>query len=98
MHIFTVTAWKLSRENTLSTTANTQINQIMAGIDVLDQRYFTAVDRSAAACFHLPAIAPGADVVLPGQCDPNLAAVPNFDAQRVRVVFKVKDSLLALVL
>uniref|UniRef100_A0A2A4JTJ4 Lipocalin/cytosolic fatty-acid binding domain-containing protein n=1 Tax=Heliothis virescens TaxID=7102 RepID=A0A2A4JTJ4_HELVI len=70
---------KLSRTKQLTQEARTAISNAMENIDVIDERYFESIDQSDAACFHLPDIAPGQDVVLPGQCDENIRGIPNFD-------------------
>nr|XP_049704849.1 uncharacterized protein LOC110376413 isoform X13 [Helicoverpa armigera] len=78
----TVSSWKLSRTKSLSTAAATAINNIMSNIQVLDQRYYVNRDQSPEGCFYYPDPQPGQAVIFPGQCDDNIAAVPNFDLNR----------------
>lgn len=68
----------------MSTTANSDINNAMANIDVLSNVYFEPVDQSDNACFYFPDLAPGEAVILPGQCDDDLPVVRNFEADKVR--------------
>ncbi|KAL0819468.1 hypothetical protein ABMA28_007573 [Loxostege sticticalis] len=75
-----VYSWKLSRTKQLSPTANVSINNAMADIDVLDEQSFEDIDQSDEACFFLPEVAPGEEVVFPGQCDSNIPVVQNFRA------------------
>ncbi|KPI92172.1 Apolipoprotein D [Papilio xuthus] len=77
-----VYSWKLSRNKQLSTAANTAINNAIANIEVLDNRYYETIDQSNDACFYLPTIAPGQPVILPGECDPNISVVQNFNPVR----------------
>lgn len=78
-----VYSWKLSRTKQLSPIANVSINNAMANIDVLDEQYFEDIDQSDEACFFLPEVAPGEEVVFPGQCDSNIPVVQNFRAADV---------------
>ncbi|KPJ13950.1 Apolipoprotein D [Papilio machaon] len=77
-----VYSWKLSRSKQLSTAANTAINNAIANIQVLDNRYYESIDQSNNACFYLPDIAPGQPIILPGECDPNISVVQNFNPVR----------------
>ncbi|XP_045453252.1 uncharacterized protein LOC123662453 [Melitaea cinxia] len=75
-----VWTWKLSRTRELTAAANTRINQVMSGINVLDQRYYINIDHSDNACFYYP-VADGNPLVFRGQCDENITVVTNFNAQ-----------------
>ncbi|CAG4957186.1 unnamed protein product [Colias eurytheme] len=75
-------SWKLGRTKQLSTASNTAITSSMANVQVLDQRYFKTTNQSEEACFHLPDLAEGQTVVLPGQCDVNIPVVANFDVAK----------------
>lgn len=82
MFILQVWSWKLSRDTTLSQTANDNINQIINNIDVLNARYYYDIDHSESGCFYFPE-ASNNEVVFRGQCDENIPVVQNFDAARV---------------
>ncbi|KAJ8723730.1 hypothetical protein PYW07_007710 [Mythimna separata] len=74
-----VTSWKLSRTRQLTSDAKTEINKVMSNIRVLEQQYFIERDHSSEGCFYFPEPQPGVPVVFPGQCNENIAAVPNFN-------------------
>ncbi|KAG6455295.1 hypothetical protein O3G_MSEX009121 [Manduca sexta] len=74
-----VTSWKLSRTKQLSVLASTAINAVVNSVDVLDQRYYQVTDQSRNGCFYFPEPQPGVQVVFPGQCDPNIPVVQNFN-------------------
>ncbi|XP_050551204.1 uncharacterized protein LOC118275267 isoform X3 [Spodoptera frugiperda] len=74
-----VHSWKLSRSRELSNTGNAAINDAITNIDVIDNRYFDNTDQSDEACFHLPDLAPGEDVVLPGRCDTTIKGIDDFN-------------------
>ncbi|XP_064074025.1 uncharacterized protein LOC113399468 [Vanessa tameamea] len=73
-----VYSWKLSKSKTLSAAGNTAIDDKIAQIDVLDERYYESIDQSDRACFFLPDVRPGEPVLFNGQCDPNIPVVQNF--------------------
>lgn len=74
----------MSRTNTLTANATNTINQIINGINVLNNRYYQLIDRSDDACFYFPE--PSSDpVVFRGQCNENITVVQNFDAARVSI-------------
>ncbi|XP_045776254.1 uncharacterized protein LOC123874798 [Maniola jurtina] len=75
-----VYSWKLSRTKQLSQSSVTAINRIIESVNVLQERYFETVDQSSTACFYLPEPLPGVPVIFPGQCDPNIQVVQNFNA------------------
>ncbi|XP_075983119.1 uncharacterized protein LOC142981240 isoform X2 [Anticarsia gemmatalis] len=74
-----VWSWKLSRTNTLTSAANIAINSIVDSIDVLNERYYQNIDRSANGCFYFPTPDANTPVVFPGQCDMNIPVVANFN-------------------
>ncbi|XP_037294072.1 uncharacterized protein LOC115446804 isoform X2 [Manduca sexta] len=74
-----VISWKLSRTKQLSVPASTAINAVVNSVDVLDQRYYQVTDQSRDGCFYFPEPQPGVQVVFPGQCDPNIPVVQNFN-------------------
>lgn len=74
-----VWSWKLSRSKTLSPAATTAINNIINNIDVLNNTYYEEIDQRDEACFYLPDLGPNDPVIFPGQCDPNIPVVPNFN-------------------
>ncbi|CAG9789457.1 unnamed protein product [Diatraea saccharalis] len=74
-----VWAWKLSRTKELTQSASDSINEAMAQVPVLDQRYFVPVDQSPDGCFYFPEPQSGVPVVFPGQCDENIAVVQDFN-------------------
>lgn len=74
----------MSRTDTLSQTAINNIQTVVNNFNVLDNRYFETVDRSAQACFYFPE--PGTDPIeFRGQCDTSITGMPAFDAVRVSV-------------
>ncbi|XP_069360734.1 uncharacterized protein [Maniola hyperantus] len=75
-----VYSWKLSREKQLPPTSVTAINKTIEQINILQDRYFEPVDQSDTACFYLPELPAGGPVIFPGQCDPNIQVVQNFNA------------------
>ncbi|CAH0728579.1 unnamed protein product, partial [Brenthis ino] len=75
-----VYSWKLSKSKTLSASGNNTINNKIAEIDVLDNKYYEKIDQSDAGCFYLPETNPGEPVLFDGQCDPNIPVVQNFNA------------------
>lgn len=83
--LFTVYSWKLSRTKQLSVVANTSINNTIASIPVLDNKYYEDIDQSDEGCFFLPELSPGSPVEFVGQCDPNITVVQNFDPVRVSI-------------
>uniref|UniRef100_A0A2A4JV19 Lipocalin/cytosolic fatty-acid binding domain-containing protein n=1 Tax=Heliothis virescens TaxID=7102 RepID=A0A2A4JV19_HELVI len=83
---------KLSRTKQLTQEARTAISNAMESIDVIDERYFENIDQSDAACFHLPDIAPGQNIVLPGQCDENIRGIPNFDLRQFAGEWRLIES------
>ncbi|CAH0690320.1 unnamed protein product [Spodoptera exigua] len=87
-----VHSWKLSRSRVLSSTGNTAINNAIANIDVIDNRYFDSIDQSDAACFHLPDLAAGDDVVLPGRCDASIKGIEQFDITKYAGQWRLIES------
>ncbi|KAF9407326.1 hypothetical protein HW555_012606 [Spodoptera exigua] len=87
-----VHSWKLSRSRVLSSTGNTAINNVIANIDVIDNRYFDSIDQSDAACFHLPDLAAGDDVVLPGRCDATIKGIEQFDITKYAGQWRLIES------
>ncbi|CAK1583857.1 unnamed protein product [Parnassius mnemosyne] len=77
-----VFSWKLSRSKQLSSAANTTINNIINNNVVLRDEYYKDIDQSNRGCFYLPDLAPGEPVILPGQCEPNIQVVQNFNLTR----------------
>ncbi|CAG4957190.1 unnamed protein product [Colias eurytheme] len=77
-----VFSWKLSRTQSLSAPANTAITNAISNITVLNERYYEAINQSDSACFHLPKLTLNEPVIFPGQCDPNIAVVQNFNVSR----------------
>ncbi|XP_068619407.1 uncharacterized protein [Battus philenor] len=77
-----VFSWKLSRTKQLSNAANVAINNVTSNNIVLDDRYYNNIDQSDRACFYLPDIPPGQPIILPGQCDPNITVIQNFNVSR----------------
>ncbi|XP_063831228.1 uncharacterized protein LOC135080516 [Ostrinia nubilalis] len=76
-----VFSWKLSRSRDgLSTASAASIDAAIASIDVLENKYYEVIDQSAQACFFMPDLQPGEPVVFPGQCDPDIPVVQNFNA------------------
>ncbi|XP_049878078.1 uncharacterized protein LOC126375226 [Pectinophora gossypiella] len=74
-----VWSWKLSRTRSLSTENSTAINNVIANITVLDQRYYVTRNQTAEGCFYYPEAQEGVPVVMPGQCDQTIPVVTNFN-------------------
>ncbi|CAH0690321.1 unnamed protein product [Spodoptera exigua] len=74
--------WKLSRENALSPEAVTKINEVIDNIQVLNNRYYYVVDRSAASCFYYPIPNQSSSVKFRGQCDQNIRVHQNFQLEK----------------
>lgn len=83
---FPVWSWKLSRTKQLTAASSTAIDNAMANIDVVENRYFQSIDQSDQACFYLPEIAAGQPVIFPGQCDTTITGVNNFSPSRVSIL------------
>ncbi|XP_046971595.1 uncharacterized protein LOC124538552 isoform X1 [Vanessa cardui] len=77
-----VWSWKLSRTRELTPTAIQNMNRVINTIEVLNNRYYTAISHSDNDCFYYPTAAPNTPVIFRGQCDPNINVVSNFDAVR----------------
>ncbi|XP_050551207.1 uncharacterized protein LOC118275267 isoform X6 [Spodoptera frugiperda] len=77
-----VHSWKLSRSRELSNTGNAAINDAITNIDVIDNRYFDNTDQSDAACFHYPVLGPNDPVIFPGQCDPTIPVIQDFNVSQ----------------
>ncbi|KAJ8714188.1 hypothetical protein PYW08_007808 [Mythimna loreyi] len=77
-----VWSWKLSRTRQLSDAGNVAINDAIAKIDVLRNEYYESIDQTGKACFHLPDITPGDNVILPGRCDSDIGGKPHFDVAK----------------
>ncbi|CAH2044979.1 unnamed protein product, partial [Iphiclides podalirius] len=90
-----VFSWKLSRTTELSAAANTAINNVISNNVVLDNVYYENIDQSDRACFYLPELNPGEPIILPGQCDPNVAVVQNFNVTRYGGRWRLIESYFA---
>ncbi|XP_050354414.1 LOW QUALITY PROTEIN: uncharacterized protein LOC126776158 [Nymphalis io] len=77
-----VWSWKLSRTRELTPTAIQNMNRVINTIEVLNNRYYTAISHTDNDCFYYPIAGPNTPVIFRGQCDPNINAVTNFDAVR----------------
>ncbi|XP_047512727.1 uncharacterized protein LOC125054729 isoform X2 [Pieris napi] len=75
-----VYSWKLSRRTSLRDSDQTNINNVMDQINVLNERYYTPTDNSDDACFHYPTVDPSRPVVFDGQCNQNIPVVRNFQS------------------
>ncbi|XP_052744153.1 uncharacterized protein LOC112046433 [Bicyclus anynana] len=76
-----VFSWKLSRTRELNSAAKIAINNKIATIDVLEDKYYEPIDQSDTACFYLPTPIPDQPVEFPGQCDETIGVVQNFNAE-----------------
>ncbi|XP_059047399.1 uncharacterized protein LOC131842848 [Achroia grisella] len=74
-----VFSWKLSRTKQLSSQGNTAIDNAISNIVVLRNDYYERIDQSDEACFYLPHLEAGEPIILPGQCDPNVQVVQDFN-------------------
>ncbi|XP_041970035.1 uncharacterized protein LOC121726651 [Aricia agestis] len=77
-----ITIWQLGRESVfefelIKALMNVTLNNLL-GITLDD---LNKLDHSEMACAVLPQIPEGESVVLPGQCDPNVSVVENFDVE-----------------
>ncbi|CAH0594385.1 unnamed protein product [Chrysodeixis includens] len=79
-------SWKLSRQNTLSPGAITKMNEIIRGIEVLNNRFYYHVDRSQNACFYYPPVDTTSPVKFRGQCS-------QYNDIPVEKNFRVQDYL-----
>lgn len=52
----------------------------------LEPQFYIPVNQSDEACFHYPEQS-GDQIILPGQCDPNIPVMQNFDAVKVRFFY-----------
>ncbi|CAG9565650.1 unnamed protein product [Danaus chrysippus] len=77
-----VFSWKLSRNKFLSNESRLAINNAMANITVLENRYYENINQTNNACFYLPTPEPGKPVTFEGQCDESIPVVSNFAAAR----------------
>lgn len=99
-----VWSWKLSRTRQLSVEGSAAIDDAIAKVDVLKNDYYENIQQTDTACFHLPDIPPGDNVVLPGRCDLSIRGMSNFNLNRVRVrillkyITKLYSSLFTLLL
>lgn len=85
--LFLVWSWKLSRTKQLVPESSTAIDVAANNIDVIQNKYFELISQSDESCFFYPDLSPGEPVIFPGQCDPNISGVANFNAARVRAIF-----------
>ncbi|XP_063628207.1 uncharacterized protein LOC134799701 [Cydia splendana] len=76
-----VWSWKLSRTTSLTDAAVAAIEHIVGSVNVLDDRYYSTVDHSAAGCFYFP-VPDGNPVTFRGECDDSISVVENFDVER----------------
>ncbi|XP_063387670.1 uncharacterized protein LOC134673601 [Cydia fagiglandana] len=76
-----VWSWKLSRTTSLTDTAVSAIEHIVGSVNVLDDRYYSTTDHSAAGCFYFP-VPDGNPVTFRGECDDSVRVVENFDIER----------------
>lgn len=74
--------------------ATTAIDNIIANITVLDQRYFEVNDQSREGCFYYPDPQPGVPVRFPGQCDNTIPVTTNFSLNQVKMLFLVLKCIL----
>ncbi|XP_022123845.2 uncharacterized protein LOC110999209 [Pieris rapae] len=79
---YRVFSWKLSRNNSLTDEAIVNINRVYGRVPTLNDRYFSKVDQSAAACFYMPEVDESKPVVFKGQCDETIQVIRDFDANR----------------
>lgn len=85
----------MSRTSTLSASANTAIDSIVNGINVLDNQYYQQIDQSDTGCFYFP-IPDGNTVFFRGQCDESVQVVSQFNVERViiRNTLKIHNFML----
>ncbi|XP_045533466.1 uncharacterized protein LOC123720757 isoform X2 [Pieris brassicae] len=79
---YRVFSWKLSRNDSLSADAIERINRVYDRVPELNDRFFSDVDQSVAACFYMPEIDESKPVVFKGQCDQTIQVIRDFDANR----------------
>ncbi|XP_047994051.1 uncharacterized protein LOC125232436 [Leguminivora glycinivorella] len=87
-----VYSWKLSRTKEMSAESEEATREVMAGIQVLDDRYFESTIQSDESCFYLPALGPQDPVVFVGQCDPNIQVIQDFNATRYEGRWRLIES------
>lgn len=82
-----VYSWKFGRDRILPASSNIAINQAIAPILALDERYYETVDQSGVACLIpiFPIQHEGSEIIFSGRCeDTNIPIVQNFNFNRVR--------------
>lgn len=73
----------MSRTRNLTPTAIENMNRVIDGVEVLNNRYYQLLDQSDTGCFYFPTPEPNRPVVFRGQCDPNINVVNDFNAAAV---------------
>ncbi|XP_061721996.1 uncharacterized protein LOC133528577 [Cydia pomonella] len=76
-----VWSWKLSRTTSLTDAAAAAIEQIVDSMNVLDDRFYSTMDHTAAGCFYFP-VPDGNPVTFRGVCDDSISVVENFDIEK----------------
>lgn len=78
----------MSRTRSLSANAINAIDQIIEGIQVLNNRFYETVANTDDACFYYP-VPNGEQVVFRGICDQNIPVVTDFNALEVYIYFTI---------
>lgn len=68
---------------------NTQLESLL-GISTSSLK---TIDHSDIACYVLPVIEPGQSIILPGQCDENIAVQQNFDVAAVSILLSLSRTM-----
>ncbi|PZC77812.1 hypothetical protein B5X24_HaOG202923 [Helicoverpa armigera] len=74
--------WVLGRERAFSEMALALIYTTISNTFGIQSSEFRTIDHSDDACYILPVIEPGEPIILPGQCDPTLPVLQNFNVDR----------------
>lgn len=76
--------WQLERETGIVTAMmQALMNQLLTSQFGITLDYLTSIDHSENACAVLPRIPEGQPIIFPGQCNPNINVVVNFNVVAV---------------
>ncbi|OWR44741.1 chlorophyllide A binding protein precursor, partial [Danaus plexippus plexippus] len=70
---------KHSKDRQLTPEAELAMASLINNTKALEPQFYIPVNQSDEACFHYPEQS-GDQIILPGQCDPNIPVMQNFDA------------------
>lgn len=80
---FSVASWKLSRTKALTAASRTEIDRVIANVQVLREDYYVVRGHTEENCFYYPDNE-GGPVIQTGQCQlSDITIVPQFDITAV---------------